>query len=75
MPLCGGYLLVIIILALAAAGGYPPPTGDIRLVGGANSFEGRVEIFVNGTWGTVCQDHFGHDDASVACRQLGLGSK
>ena len=51
---------------------YPPPTGDIRLVGGVNSFEGRVEIFVNGTWGTVCQGHFGHEDAAIVCRQLGL---
>ena len=51
---------------------YSPRTGDIRLVGGANSHDGRVEISVNGTWGTVCQDHFHHIDATVVCRQLGL---
>lgn len=46
--------------------------GDIRLVGGVNSYEGRVEIFINGTWGTVCQDHFHVEEAAVACKQLGL---
>ena len=58
--------------SLLKGGGYPAPTGDIRLVGGANNYEGRVEVFVNGTWGTVCQDHFRGEEAVVACRQLGL---
>uniref|UniRef100_A0A182NGU3 Scavenger receptor class A n=1 Tax=Anopheles dirus TaxID=7168 RepID=A0A182NGU3_9DIPT len=44
----------------------------VRLVGGPNTREGRVEINYHGTWGTVCDDDFGVREARVVCRQLGF---
>ena len=49
--------------------------GSIRLVGGASPYKGRVEVCVEGCWGTVCGNYFfGASYASVVCRQLGFQS-
>ena len=54
-----------------------PTSGKIRLVGkdgtlSSNLTAGRLEIYYNGQWGTVCDDLFGPTEATVACRQLGF---
>ena len=50
--------------------------GDLRLVDPASnrSPQGRLEIFLQGEWGTVCSSGFGIREADVACRQLGYVS-
>ena len=47
------------------------PNADIRLVDGKDDSQGRIEIGLDGVWGTVCHESWDIHDAEVVCRQLG----
>ncbi len=51
------------------------PGNTVRLVDGVSPWEGRVEVFHNDQWGTICSNNqWDLNDGEVACRQLGLGN-
>ena len=47
---------------------------DIRLTGGSTPYEGRVEVFMDGQWGTVCSmEEVTTAEAATLCNSLGFG--
>ena len=48
--------------------------GAVRLTGGQNEAEGRLEYCYGGVWSSVCDNTWDAVDASVICNQLGFPS-
>lgn len=48
------------------------PEVPVRLLGGSSITEGRLQVKINGTWGTVCNYGWTMKDAALVCQQLGL---
>ena len=67
--------MTIIHIILYLLDNYTNITGisSLRLRGGLyGSGSGRLEIYHDGVWGSICDDSFSMVDANVACRQIGF---
>ena len=64
------YVLLIYVFSIASTTIRSCTHGELRLVGGPNIRQGRLEICVNKAWGSVCSSGFFDEDAAVACAQM-----
>ncbi|CAH1803185.1 unnamed protein product, partial [Owenia fusiformis] len=65
------YLILSMYVFQVKAGKVAIKDYRVRLIGG-NRKEGRVEVYLNGTWGGICKAGWDLKDARVVCRQLGF---
>lgn len=65
------FAFLVVLVVLSARASLQSTHGAVRLRGGNLLSEGRVEVFYNGSWGSVCDDRWDDYDARVVCRMLG----
>lgn len=46
--------------------------GSLRLVNGSSNYTGRLEVCINGVWGTVCGNVWNNVNTRTACSQMGF---
>ena len=44
--------------------------GVVRLMGGPSKLEGRVEMCMNGEFGTICDQNWGEKEARIVCGEI-----
>ena len=64
---CYAYCFIMNIDPATVNPGVICSDGVVRLVGGSNDLEGRVEVCINNAWGTICSNGFDDNDARVVC--------
>ena len=73
LPVARGFCLFLcLILGTAVCLSQAYRSGDVRLVGGNDKYEGTVLVMSRGVWKSVCGLGWDVLDASVVCRQLGF---
>ena len=72
VPHCRYCMLQLISCIMFVMSSRIVPHSDLRLADGYRVEEGRVELYHQGEWGTICATGFGWDDGTVVCRQLGF---
>ena len=65
IEVCNNHILALLVLSGCS-------DGDVRLINGTTSYEGRVEICYNGIWGSICDSSWDDWDAAVVCLQMGF---
>ena len=74
---CTAHIIILMLTLVVFHASLSGPTcddGDVRLIDGSDYKEGRVEICLNNTWGSICEGGFNETAATVVCNQLGLGT-
>ena len=63
---------MILMVCLCSVSESCDEIGEVRLRGGAIPSEGRVELCLNNTWGSICTNSWDGNNAAVVCNQLGF---